>query len=73
MSGAQREGLLALHTQVNVIYIINCMLNFQSSNLFSPLTLFVDEDGQRQTTTMINDNGNNHNKQPTTTNIGNKK
>ena len=39
---------------VNVIIIINCMLIFQSSNLFSPLTLFVDDNGQRQATTMMN-------------------
>jgi hypothetical protein len=47
------------NTQVNVIFIINCMLIVKSSNLFSPLTLFVDDEGQGQTTMMNDDNNNN--------------
>ena len=49
------------NTQVNVIFIINCMLIVQSSNLFSPLTLFVDDNGQIQTALIMNGNDDNDN------------
>jgi hypothetical protein len=42
------------NTQLNVIFVVFCMLIVQSSNLVSPLTLFVDDNGQRQMTTMMN-------------------
>ena len=62
-SGVQRGYFWPSNTQVNVIFIINCMLIVQSSNLFSPLTLFVDDNVRRQRTTMMNDDGNNDDEQ----------
>jgi len=68
---AERRGgyFWPSNTQVNVIFIINCMLIVQSSNLFSSLTLFVDDNGRRQRTTIMNNHdgtGNENDKQQQT-------